>query len=383
MKSRFFSLLIILAVLSGTGCWDTRDIGDKAFITAVGLDAVEKSGIRENRGDPGGFPQQIKLTVEILKPGLLRLAGRREPASLVRTVTADSIDTALEKLQTGLAREESLTHLMVLLVGEKMARQNFKDISSYFEKSPEVARRVRVMFVQNGEAADLLKTKPEFERYVAAELSEIAEMGERLPLTRNEPFSDLERDLTTTNGRALGVRVYTVDNGQAVERSGGAVFNKWKLAGWLSASETRDANWLVDGSAGPVLGDTGKGVYTYNVNNSSVSIKPVTEKGKLRFRVKIKTTGIIMQENGKYVEMTEPEEVEKMEKVFARTITKQIEAALRKAQKELRIDYLDFGTILKRSKPEIAEKLDWDKTFPNVPVDIEVKTTVNLIALSR
>lgn len=383
MIRKIACFLIIMTLLAGTGCWDTRNIGDQAFVAAIGLDAPDGDNVRKNPGNPGGFPRQFNVTLEIIKPEALRVRGGGQRASVIRTVTADSLDTAFEKIQTGLPRHISMAHLMVLAVGEKMAGQNFKDIYNYFEKSPEVARRVRLVFVQGGKAADLLKTKPEFNPSMAAELSDAAETGMDLPLTRTAPFSVFIKDLQASNGRALGSRVLTSGKNKSWDRNGGAVFNKWRLAGWLNGEEMRDANWLVGRTVGPVLGDTGKGVYTYLVNNRSVSIKPETKNGQLRFKVKIKTTGSIMQEKGKHIKVEEPKEIKKLEAIFAKVITKQVESAVSKAQKEFRVDYLGFGTILKRHEPEIAKKLDWDKTFPDVPVDVEVNSTVNLIALSR
>jgi Spore germination B3/ GerAC like, C-terminal. len=49
------------------------------------------------------------------------------------------------------------------------------------------------------------------------------------------------------------------------------------------------------------------------------------------------------------------------------------EAAVRRAQQELRVDYLRLREELRRALPAAAEELDWKQTFPAVRVDVDVR----------
>ncbi|MCL4441206.1 MAG: Ger(x)C family spore germination C-terminal domain-containing protein [Firmicutes bacterium] len=53
-----------------------------------------------------------------------------------------------------------------------------------------------------------------------------------------------------------------------------------------------------------------------------------------------------------------------MEKQFTGVIAKEAESAVYKAQQELGVDYLGFGTKLLDMHPDIYNKIDWDRTFP-------------------
>lgn len=411
-KTLCFSLIITFS-LTFTGCWGVRDISHKAFITSIGIDSVNvNSGLdnkshiilnggspvdlkdstvpgsikesKEEEGDNDNISPQYRVSVEIIKPALLISNTWNKSAAIVSTVSGESIQEALQKLQTKLSREISLAHLRVLIVGEQMAEKNFKDTFNYFEKHPEIAKRLRIVFVQNGTALDILKTQPVFEQYVGDELVHYSQLNDKLSLARIIPFAAFLNDMLTTNGRGLAARVILTDNGQFIDRSGSTAFHKWKLAGWLSGQDTKKANWLVGNADNTVVSDTGKGIYTYWVDHFRTSIKPVIENKEVKkFKVSVHSHGIILQEQGKYVHLDETDELKSMEKIFSQTISEEIKSALHKAQKDIKVDYLGFGTKLRAQDPDLYNKIDWDKTFQNIPVEVTVDSNITMLALSK
>jgi len=68
--------------------------------------------------------------------------------------------------------------------------------------------------------------------------------------------------------------------------------------------------------------------------------------------------------------------------MFYQEITRQIESAVYKSQKEFGVDYLGFGEAFKRSDPHAFAKLDWDKTFTDIPINVEVTASVTRFGLS-
>jgi hypothetical protein len=47
------------------------------------------------------------------------------------------------------------------------------------------------------------------------------------------------------------------------------------------------------------------------------------------------------------------------------------------------VDYLGFGTKLRAQDPDLYNKIDWDKTFQNIPVEVTVDSKVTMLALSK
>ena len=148
----------MLFSLVNAGCWDVKDISKRAFITAVGIDKTEETGSNYN------------FTFEIVNPPGLKDENSRETANIIETIEGRSLREAVEYLQAKVSRHVFLGYLQVVLVGEEAGKENFKNIADMIFREPQVASRVRLMFVQDGFARDILQAKPKLAKYVAEEL---------------------------------------------------------------------------------------------------------------------------------------------------------------------------------------------------------------------
>ncbi|MDW7652066.1 MAG: Ger(x)C family spore germination C-terminal domain-containing protein [Bacillota bacterium] len=273
MHKVFSILLIAVVLLTVPGCWDVEDMRNRTFITAIGIDAAQ-----------GPAAPKYKVTFEALRPSGVR-PDSQTAGNLIQTLEADSISMAIEQLQARFARPTTLSHLTVIVIGEEKAKEDFQDIADYFSRHPEVQKRIRLMFVQQGEAMDLLKTQPLFERYLAAELVTMAHLEPQQSIIKTNPFIEFLLDLRTNEGKALASRILVAE-GDIPIRHGAAVFKQWKLAGWLSSSETQAANWIVGDIEGTVESESNDGLFTYFVKKKSVRILPDTGSGDIRFTIK-------------------------------------------------------------------------------------------------
>lgn len=360
-------LFILLAL---PGCWDVQDMKDRAFVTAIGIDATQEID-----------SPKYKITFEFIRPaGLKRGAGT--PASFLQTVEANSIHMAIEEMQSRVARRIDLSHLMVILIGEEKAKKDFRDIADYFSRHPEVQKRIKVMFVQGGEALDALKSEPLFEPYLSAELVAKAQIHLVFSIIRTNPFIELLLDLRSTGGKALASRILVPSGEDFNIREGAAVFNQWKLVGWLDTDETQGANWIIDDIRGTVEGKNGDSIYTYFVNKQSVRIIPDTSNGEISFTVNLRTDGAILQQQGERVDLTDPKIISEIEDLLSQTIQKQVQEAITKAQKDFGVDYLGFGMALNRRKPKLYGEVDWDAVFPSIPINVEVESVITRIGLA-
>ncbi|HWI55056.1 MAG TPA: Ger(x)C family spore germination C-terminal domain-containing protein, partial [Desulfobacteria bacterium] len=303
-------------IFTTIGCWDLRGISNRAFITAIALDASDKG---------------YKVGFLIPKPARIRIIDR-ELISVHQTVEAESISKAAYILQTELSREVNFSHLRVLIIGEKIAREkNFNDLINFFYKDPAVAMRFKLVFIEGNEAHDVLDNMPVLDRSIASDLVGLAAVGEKLGLTRLARFADFLGDLRASDGTALGTRIINSKKGNedVTARLGGAIYNHWRLAGWLNADEIQAANWLI--SRNPeslVVCKLGRGQYSYKVETKDVKITPKVTDGRLAFKVRIKTVGGIAEQEGSSLDLSEPRNLNRLEEVFTRKIRSQALSAV-------------------------------------------------------
>jgi len=382
MKNKLIYLLVILlSVLITPACWDTKDISNKAYVTSIAID--EAAGVTLGQEN---IPFRYKVTAEIIKPALLKdFSWKLQPeksASIILTAEGETIERAFDVLQTTISRPLTLGHLEVLLVGEKNA-DNIQNICSYFEKHPEVARRLRLIFVREQEALDILKTDPKLESFIAEELVGMTEISKNTSSSTFKPFTQFLSEMRTNNGQALGGAVNLFNN-QSLVRSGSAVFSDWKLVGWLDGEETRKASLLFHGNLkNTFVGTSNDCIFTYKVDKKKTQIIPNIQGGNLKFIVKIKTDGIILQEEGDQLFLAEPKNIDKLEKVFGQVIVGDVNEAIAKAQKEFKVDYFNFGMKLMNRNPDYFESLDWSETFPTVPIETDIEVKISRFGIAK
>jgi len=371
-KTFIFLLLTFLIPLSGSGCWDIKDASNTAFATAVGLDTAADQ------------PNSYLVTFEFVNPAGLKKNSTTTPTCIIKTVKASSIGQAIEQMQTQISRKISLSHLRVIIIGEKLAKsKKFRDLANFFQREADIALRLKLMFAMNIQASELLKTQPNFEKTVSEELVALTQIKDVLSLARTNSFYNFIGDLRATQGTALGARILTSDNKKNLVYSGSAVFQNWKLVDWLSGQETQELNWLTDKVNANLVSKMNNGIYTYMVDQHFARIIPVVGNESLEFLVKVKTKGNLVEEQIQHLDLSKPKNLDQLEKAFSQSITEQIEAIITKSQKEMGIDFLGFGKALKKYHPEIYQSLDWEEIFPDIPIIVEVKASIHRFGLQE
>ncbi|EEG76852.1 Ger(x)C family spore germination protein [Dethiobacter alkaliphilus] len=360
MIRKVLATALIVFFLAGCGA---VQIENRAFVTAIGLDLADE-----------GSTGRYLVTIEVFRPGTMQ-SNTQQPPVIILSVATDNFEMALEQLQSRLATRISLAHLTLVIVGEEAAKEfDFREVTDYFHRHPEIQMRARLMAAQDKRALDILKTEPLYREYISQELVAMAEMWPYVSLARRNPFFDFVADLRRTGGRGLLPRVMKSDEGEFIIRHGSAVFDNYKLVGWLSSEETQAINWLMEDVQVPVTASFQGEEYSYLTKDIRTKIIPEIEDDKVRFHISIETDGILRQQLGHHVDMSDPANVSGVESALAQTIEGQVRSAVDKAQQDFGTDYLGFQSILRRHHPQAHQRLDWDKIFPHIPVSIAVES---------
>ncbi|NLT96350.1 MAG: Ger(x)C family spore germination protein [Clostridia bacterium] len=329
---------------------------------------------------------KYKITAEIIKPSLLKEnSWKLEPektAGIIISAEGETLQNALDLLQTEVSRPLNLHHLQVLVVGQEVV-DNLQDICSFFERHPKIARRLRMIFVQGDKASTIFDTTPELERSITRKLVGMTEISKDFSLSTFKPFTILLSELRANSGQALGGALH-LNNNNSFHLSGSVVLDNWKLAGWLNGEETRRANLLIPKSQKMTfVAKMDNGTYTYVSNKNRVKITPLIQKDSLNFIVKVTTDGYIIQEEGNELDLSEPKNIAKLEKGFSQIINNEVKEAIRKSQKELQVDYLGFGMILMDREPDYLKSIDWKKVFPTVSIQTNVQAKISGFGIQK
>ncbi|KGK91184.1 hypothetical protein DP73_04925 [Desulfosporosinus sp. HMP52] len=371
MRNKLRLLCLLPLLILTPGCWDLRDVNSIAFVLGVGIDVPSNPN-----------SAKYKVTFQLAQP----IPSHEGPTteSFVISRDADSILQAIQLAQAGLSRRISLSHLRAVVIGEDIARrENFQDLINYLLREPDLALQLRLVFVQNAQARDLLDTTQKFEKRPTATLVGMGRFSEQIAIIRTRDFLDFFSDLKSSNGTAYGSRALLPKGENLILRDGAAIFKDWKLAAWLNDEEVQAANWLVEKNQAVVVAKREENTYTYEVRKKDTTFKPIINEGNPSILVKVTSEGMVMEEYGKYLDLSNPENIKEMELLFAETIAQQIKTAIDKSQKELKADYLGFHKAFRRHEPKAYKTLNWSEVYPTMPIEVEVECKIKAYGLRK
>ena len=184
----FFVLLSLIFVL--TGCWDQKELEERSYVVAIGLDLPKGVDIDKE--------QAIDVTFQFSNPKLNIKGASPSTESEIKdivTLTAPDIVSARNMANSFVTREISFSHNKVLIVSEELAKKEifYRLLSTAF-KDREMRRETNII-VTDGKASEFIsKNNPEMmvrpHRYYQFLLDRAAETGLVQESTINQIFCD-------------------------------------------------------------------------------------------------------------------------------------------------------------------------------------------------
>jgi spore germination protein KC len=191
VRHRCCMLLLLLPLLL-SGCWDRREIEERAVVLAISVD-ITKPADADQESDvthlrqvfPTPVHPLIRIAAQIAVPGRIPLGpgeggGSNSKPVWVLEAVGHTIDDAIATMQQQVSDPLFYGHLRVIVVSEAVARSGMSSLNDYLRRHPEV-RRLAWMAVTKGNAASFMKTAPELERvpalYLLSMFDHAVEMG--------------------------------------------------------------------------------------------------------------------------------------------------------------------------------------------------------------
>ena len=386
-KKAAFLLLIILPLVLLGGCWSRREINDLAIILGAGVDRTPDN--------------KIRITLQLARPsafgGSAEAGGGSAPKqNIVWVVSAEgsTIFDAERELALKVSRRIYWGHNIILVYGEKIAREGVRDISNFFLRNPQPRETIWVL-IARGEARKVLESHSELEKTSAQSLGFLARHRAGFAIMLKDfqmalasrgtnpaaPRVELE---AAGEPQGPGMEEHTAHKELAITGTG--VFKDDRLVGWLDNSETRGLLWL--------RGEIEKGVITIpspgqpdkfislNIIRSNTRVDPSYDGETISFNVKMTFEGDLLEQQSTE-DLTKPEKIEAIERAAAKEVLRKSTAALEKAQGEYGIDVFNFGEAFHRKyKKEWRELKDrWNDEFARAEVHLAVEAYVRRTGL--
>ncbi|MFY9486273.1 MAG: Ger(x)C family spore germination protein [Bacillota bacterium] len=385
------ALIISITSVTMTGCWNRREPVGLLFPTLLGFD-IDETGEYIVFAQ---FPNPTVASGAAANGG----GGGRSLSFWVNIGRGQTPYSALKDLALTTSRLISLTHVTVLLISEKLARQGIGPIVELFLRNHELRLIVRTAIVE-GSITDLLESELPLEptpglgmhrmlEFIRDERSQIPE-GNLLEKLREmaEPGHDpmfmrmtvlpaAKEQSFTDPGTTQGEMAKPI-----VKIHGSAVFRKDKMVGWLDDHESGGANW--------VLGTISRATYvvaapqhdclvTIELLQRSREVKPLISGDEIGVNVKIGAIARVQDITGRIpVDRDDRETVEWLTQEVVGHIENDVQLALSKAR-ELGADVFGFGNLIYRKEPRVWEQIGedrWHELFQTLKVNVDVEVHV-------
>ncbi|MGB9859448.1 MAG: Ger(x)C family spore germination protein [Moorellaceae bacterium] len=405
---RPLSLLLFLALtgLILTGCWSRREIEELALIMAAALDAEGEEAVR--------------LSVFIINPreigGGQPMGGggggaNRVPGEIVTAVGQDFAE-ATRRIEEHIPRRIFWAHNRVIIIGDQLARRGLHWLD-WFSRDRQM-RLDTAVIVTPGEARRVLDLPPGIELNpgkiitgilnshvtLEVELKDVLSMwqakGDNIVLPKVVLVSQQEHSGSKTQRRG-GEKGQSGDSGDggsrqeagaaAIKFEGAGVFREGKLIGYLDQLETLGTMWLrgevKEGVITFACPDHPEGQISVRFHRAQTKVKPqVTEKG-IVFTVKIRGEGDLIEHTCQEP-LIEPGKITVLEDALRQELDKRTRAALDKAQKEWKLDFLGFGEVLHREQPKAWQEVQdrWNEVFAGAEIKVESQIQIRRTGMS-
>ncbi|TFE25983.1 Ger(x)C family spore germination protein [Cohnella luojiensis] len=374
-----------MCLTMAAGCWNRRELNDLAISVAIGVD---------KRGN------QILLTDQIVDPGAV--AGKegggatfRAPVSLFQE-KGRGIQEAARRMTIESTRKIYVGQLQMLVIGEKLAKEGIGKLLDHISRDHEYRSDFYVIIARRAEAQDILKVFTALEKTPATKMRASLEVsskawGTSAAVKFDEFISNVVskgKEAAVTGIRLIGdpkigndkANVEKILSPANLHYSGVAVFKKDKMLGWLNEDDSKGYNYTqgkIKSTVELVSCPKNKNKITVEILRNKKTMKAVMEDGKPVIHIRIKTEGVITDAQCR-MDFTKPSSITLVERLTSSHIQNSVLSAVNTMQNKYKSDIFGFGEAVERKYPQYWEKvkIDWDKVFPTIRVNIRVESNI-------
>jgi spore germination protein KC len=384
MKKIFTYTLILVLLLTLTGCWGKRETENLAITTAIGVDQLNTGG-----------KVMYKLSAVILHPGNLGMSSKGstnqpEQSYVVVETQGQSLEEIVENLNTKIPRLRFLAHAQVIVLGQSVCEGNLNEVLDYLLRYPPLRLRSKI-YVAKGNASEVLQAKPTMESDIGKEIYGLGGYGKTLSYGIQEiTIKDFTKKVITP-GIDAWAPVLEVSVSDKLKKennliiNGLALFKAEKLGGWLNNTDTHGfaltKGEAKQGSLTVSIADLGQIACLFNEKKAKISVQIDQEK-RITVDIIVKLSGELV-ESGAYP-LNNLEDIQLAETTLNQTFEEQIRSAFKQAQ-ESESDIFGIGRLVEIKDQAVWDSIkeQWPEMYSEVAINVKADSTIKRTGLTN
>ena len=356
-------ILTIVLIIPLTGCYNYRELNDLGITTAIGI-------TKENN--------EYKLIIEVLKTDKSTSEDAKTPKFVLYESNGKTIQEAVRNAILESPKRLYANHLYMLLIDEKLARDDISDIMDLFFRDPESRKQFYVL-VTKEDIKEVLSTRPLLEDINAKCVIDRLEVNDKflsntIPITFSKlltkyvnphiemvmPSLILEDSITSNED----------DPKKKIVISNTAIFKNNKLVGYIDNLDTLYYNLIINDVDDTVITSLYNDKYiTIEINNSNTKIDV---KNKV-FNIKIKLSGNIAEiNNNKNLENDKT--IYELERLFENDLNKNISSMINNVIDKYDSDIFGFTDLIyKKDYKNYSDNINLKDLKFNIDTTVTLK----------
>ncbi|MHA6481378.1 Ger(x)C family spore germination protein [Paenibacillus sp. strain BS8-2] len=383
------TILGIALILPLAGCWDIRYLDKLGVVIALGVDDDPSEKFR------------YELTVQVVLPQNATTGDGGGNGSPVMTLTerGDTLFEAIRKMSAKTSRRLFFSHTQLLVISEKTARKGIYPLMDLIDRNADIRADISIVIARNVSAAKLLKIRTQMESVPANQMKEMITVDQK---AKGQVYSMLVRDVTRISNSpsqafalpAMGVDgdpdagstkeiVDRIDPKVLPELTTMALFDKGKMIGYMSPSQSRGLAWALNKLENTVVKfpcSNGKGHYMTEVIRTAtdmVAQKPKDGGDLPGIKIHVRLNASVHEVTCPGLSTHAEQTLQTIEEKLDGAIGAEIESTIKWLQQK-NVDAMGWGEQIYRNEPAIWRQIssNWDSLFKRVPYTIEIVSHV-------
>ncbi|MBE7056146.1 MAG: Ger(x)C family spore germination protein [Ruminococcaceae bacterium] len=368
-----FLLLLFVIVFLFTGCVDKQELDELTVVSGIAVDEGKSQ-------DGGQVPVlgELSISVEFVTVSSEGTTGK-DVKGKVLNLHGKNAFSALRSAMNISQNKLYLSHNQILIFGRKLAEKGLNEHIDFFIRDYEARLNVPLL-IADGEAGEILQTKPEGVGLISEFLNNMANVQSVQGLNVNTKMFDLVTNISSWEKGTLIPLVKTSKEGEktTLKIDETAAFVGDTMVGTLDGGQTRGVLWVMGlAKDGLINIETSQGQVVVEITGSKVDKKVEYKDKKLKVKIDILQSGVVgSATNG--AGYNYDKNIEEIQNVTEKAIVSEIKKGYKKLA-ELGCDVYGFGDWLRRNEPDQWKEVvtNWDKFFKNIDFTIEVKSTID------
>ncbi|WP_248757366.1 Ger(x)C family spore germination protein [Paenibacillus sp. ATY16] len=363
-------IMLWLATMIITGCWNRAELPEKAFVLGAAIDQIKSD--------------KIKLAVQIYKPGQKAGAqGGKQAEPYVNIETkSESVFDAVRDITLHLGRKAQWSHIRVIIIDDETAGKTpLLSLLDEFYRDHETRMSTKVV-ISKGNASKYLEIKPLIEQTVTHQMKRMQEIG--LRESGKVPAVSLLQLAQALKSQVPDIILpYAIERKEGVILPGAAMIKDGKMIGTLTGNQTENILMLTNQFKHGALrlpcerSDNNKKpkVEAVETHNTRTKITPVLNPDKLKVNVKVLIIGNISELKCSRLDKREDEI--HFQQRLKEEMEKQLMETIRFTQ-ERQIDVIGLGNTLYRNHTKVWKewKETWRERYADADFEIEVTADI-------